>query len=330
MSVISDMCAEIGAVGIDLIDIGSSGALDGKWASIKSLINLVGFDPNAAECERQNQLPSKCRSSIFLPYAVHAHDGVETLYRTRSIYCYSILKPDKAWIDRFAFRQLFDVMGEEPITVRAIDGIEELSQRRPDAIKIDVQGVELPILRRAGRLLDSAFFVETETGLTQQYIGETTFSQLDAFMQSNGFLMFDMNTSHRIARDNPLQQHPNGREQILWAEAVWLKDYVALDRQGKFDASSFDAVKAKKILILCAMQKCRDFGYELAGFFHHKGLVAAQELRALAKPEAWHLPSGVDEDRPEHSLAVRALTKALGLLPYRIRMAIHKASKQPR
>jgi len=44
--------------GINLIDIGSSGSLDAKWAPIKELINLVGFDPNKAECERQNKLPS--------------------------------------------------------------------------------------------------------------------------------------------------------------------------------------------------------------------------------------------------------------------------------
>ncbi|MHB8760496.1 MAG: FkbM family methyltransferase, partial [Thiobacillus sp.] len=244
---------QLKSVGINLIDIGSSGSLDSKWAPIKELINLVGFDPNREECERQNKLPSQYRSSVFLPYAVHGKDGVETLYKTRSIYCYSLLKPNKQWLDRFAFHDLFDVRGEEAIAVRAIDKIEELNGFSPDVIKIDVQGLELPILSKAGRLLESAFYVETETGFTANYVGETTFSQLDAFMQANGFLMFDINTNHRIPRNNQFKERPTGKEQILWAEAVWLKDYVGLERQGKFDALGLDEPKAKKILTLCAL-----------------------------------------------------------------------------
>ncbi len=98
-----------------------------------------------------------------------------------------------------------------------------------------MQGLELPILSKAGHLLESAFYVETESGFTENYVGETTFSQMDGFMQSNGFLMFDINVNHRISRNNRFKEHSTGKERILWAEAVWLKDYVALDRQGKFD-----------------------------------------------------------------------------------------------
>jgi len=337
---IFDYIKQLEKVGIDLIDIGSSGSLDGKWTAIKELINLVGFDPNAEECERQNRLPSQYRSSIFLPYAVHGRDGVETLYKTRSIFCYSLLKPNKPWLDRFSFHDLFDVKGEEPIPVRAIDEIDELKALSPDAIKIDVQGLELPILGKAGRLLDSAFYVETETGFTANYVGETTFSQLDAFMQANGFLMFDINTNHRIPRNNPHRENPTGKEQILWAEAVWLRDYVGLERQGKFDVLGLDATKVKKVLTLCALQQCYDFGFELAELFHAKGLLSKQELDALANVEAWDMRSARDTAELETqdaslpkvqlNLKLRLLADMLGVLPDRVRNAIHRASGLPR
>ncbi|WP_020485681.1 FkbM family methyltransferase [Methylomonas sp. MK1] len=285
---------ELQDYGINLIDIGSSGSLDTKWTPIKDLINLVGFDPNKEECERQNKLPSQYKSSVFLPYAVHGKDGVETLYMTKSIYCYSLLKPNKQWLDRFSFHELFDVQGEEDIQVRAINNIEELKQFLPDVIKIDVQGLELPIFRKAGRLLDSAFYVETETGFTENYVGETTFSQLDVFMQANGFLMFDINVNHRVPRNNQFKDHPTGKEQILWAEAVWLKDYVGLDRQGKFDPHGFTDHKIKKILTLCALAQCYDFGFELAEFFHSKGLFSNLDLGALSSIEAWKLDGSAD------------------------------------
>ena len=323
---------ELHSDGINLIDIGSSGSLDAKWAPIKDLINLVGFDPNKAECERQNELPSQYKSSTFLPYAVHGKDSVETLYMTRSIYCYSLLKPNKQWLDRFSFHDLFDVQGEESIPVRAIDKIEELKQLFPDVIKIDVQGLELPILSKAGHLLESAFYVETETGFTENYVGETTFSQLDGFMQRNGFLMFDINVNHRISRNNRFKEHHTGKEQILWAEAVWLKDYVGLDRQGKFDPKGFTEKKIKKILTLCALQQCYDYGFELAEFFHRKGLLSKQELEVLGTSAAWDVhESGVavapDVTPPAPvNDKIRMLAMMLDLLPARLKRAIHKAS----
>lgn len=320
-------------VGINLIDIGSSGSLDAKWAPIKELINLVGFDPNKEECERQNKLPSQYRSSTFLPYAVHGKDGVETLYKTRSIYCYSLLRPNKEWLDRFAFRELFDVQGEESIPVRAIHKIEELNGFSPDVIKIDVQGLELPILSDAGHLLESAFYVETETGFTENYVGETTFSQLDGFMQANGFLMFDINVNHRISRNNRFKESPTGMEQILWAEAVWLKDYIGLDRQGRFDALKFSEQKVKKVLALCALQQCYDYGLELAEFFHRKGLLSKQELDALGNLDAWdmHGTGGVIlSAEPTISAKYRILAGLLNVLPDRLRNAIHKASGSSR
>jgi FkbM family methyltransferase len=313
--------------GIDLVDIGSSGSLDSRWDPIKEIINLVGFDPNQEDCARQNANPSQYKSSNFLPYALHGIDGVETLYITRSIYCYSLLKPNKPWLDRFAFRELFDLIGEEKIQVKAIDKVTEIADFSPDVIKIDVQGLELPILSKAGHLLDSCFFVETETGFTENYIGETTFSQLDRFMQENDFLMFDINTSHRIARNNRFKDSPSGHEQILWAEATWLRDYVGMDQKGKFDAVGFNTHKARKVLVLCALQQCYDFGYELAGFFHHKGFLSAEEYEDLGEISAWHIhdsPSKSASD-PSVNLQVKVIVRLLNMMPLKARRAISRA-----
>lgn len=326
---IREYIAELHSVGINLIDIGCSGSLDARWDPIKDLINLVGFDPNGEECERQNKLPSKYKSSTFLPYAVHGLDGMETLYKTRSIYCYSLLRPNKPWLDRFSFHDLFDVEGESEILVHAIDNIRELMDFFPDIIKIDVQGLELPILSKAGHLLEHAFYVETETGFTENYMGETTFPLLDTFMQANGFLMFDINVNHRIPRNNIFREFPTGKEQILWAEAVWLKDYIGLDRLGKFDARNFGEQKVKKVLTLCALQGCYDYGYELAEFFRGKGLLSTQELDNLVRVDAWkihemagHAGLGI----APVSTKLRVLAALFDLLPGRVKNAIHRAS----
>jgi FkbM family methyltransferase len=274
-------------VGLNFLDLGSSGSLDLKWNPIRGLINLVGFDPNVEECERQNSLISEYRKSLFLPYAVSTSDGIETLYKTRNIFCYSLLKPNKPWLDRFSFHEYFDVLEEAKIHVKAIDQITELSDFNPDIIKIDVQGLELPILQKSDRFLESAFLVETESGFTENYLNESVFSTLSSFMSVNNYLMFDINVNHRIPRNNSFKDFPTGKEQILWAESVWLKDYIGMFEKGNLDLRIFTEEKIKKILIICSLQKCFDYGFELAEFFSKNGLLPQNDLKNLSHFAAW-------------------------------------------
>ena len=219
--------------GINLIDIGASGQLDKKWKPIESLVNLVAFDPNEEECRRLASVPTKLRSATYLPYAVGGDDEQATLFKTESIYCYTVCEPNTPWLDRFTFGDLFTVKGTERIPVRRFGNIEELADFDADVIKTDSQGLDLQILSNSGTLLDRAFYVETETGFVENCMGETTYSQIDEFMRSQGFLLFDLGAHHRVPRRNRLSNHRSGREQILWCESVWLKDYVWLAKQGK-------------------------------------------------------------------------------------------------
>ena len=111
--------------GINLIDIGASGSLDTKWRPIESMINLVGFDPNYEECERLNRLPHNYSSATYLPYAIAGENGEAILYKTKSIYCYSLLKPNSKWLERFSFSDLFEVLAEEKIRTQRLCEVPE-------------------------------------------------------------------------------------------------------------------------------------------------------------------------------------------------------------
>jgi FkbM family methyltransferase len=301
--------------GIQLIDVGASGSLDRKWRPIQQWINLTGFDPNADECQRLSEQRNRLKSANYLPYALAGEAREATMYKTKSIYCYSLLKPKQEWLRRFAFHDLFEVTGTESIQTHRLRDLVELCDVDVDAIKVDTQGLELPILSTAGPLLDRAFYVETETGFVQQYAEETTFSQIDEFMRNRGFLMFDMNTRHRIARHNIFQRLSTGREQILWCEAVWLRDYASQQNQQHLE--SMTRAKALKVLILCAIQHCLDFGYELAGHFAARGLLNEQELKMLAQPHHWSLRRASWTGN-----ALSAIGTASRLLPRRFRHAV--------
>jgi len=56
-----------------------------------------------------------------------------------------------------------------------LDDIRELQNVEIDAMKLDTQGLELPILSSAEARVDRCILIETETGFCENYRGETTF-----------------------------------------------------------------------------------------------------------------------------------------------------------
>ncbi len=234
------------AADINMIDIGSSGMMDARWRPISKKINLIGFDPNEAECERMNNEPTDLASALYLPYAIGGESGEATLYKTKSIYCYSLLKPNQEWLNRFSYADLFRLTGTEEIKVRTLGSIKEVAETEVDAIKIDTQGLEYPILSQAKKQMDEAFVVETETGFLQHYKGETTYAQIDEFMRDHNFLFFTMK-SYPIERTTSRPLPDGNQAQPLWCEVVWLKDYPKLINQGEI----FTKEKVLKALLFC-------------------------------------------------------------------------------
>ncbi|HEY4797853.1 MAG TPA: FkbM family methyltransferase [Bacteroidia bacterium] len=307
--------------GINLIDIGSSGGLSERWMPCKKYINLIGFDPNAEECKRMSALPSGFRTVKYIPYAISGVSGESVLYKTKSIFCYSLLKPNTQWLERFCYSDLFEVVGSEKIQTRSLNDIEELQEFNPDIIKTDTQGLELPILNASGDFLENAFYVETETGFLENYVGETTYSQIDEFMRAKGFLLFDINM-HRIARKNIFSAIHSNAEQILWCEAVWLKDYVALSRQDENVVKSLSKEKVLKILLICAIQGCIDYGYELAQLFYQFGKLTPEEFDVLKDKENWVVFSKQEIPKMRN----RLLVLLFRLLPTKYRCIIMDAA----
>ncbi len=279
--------SEIGG-GIKLIDIGASGALNEKWKALEPLISLVAFDPNEEECKRLTEEGAgDFAEATYLPYAIAGESGEATLYQTESMFCWSLLEPDHEWLSRFSFSNLFVVNGTEQIHVKTLDSIEELKGADIDAAKLDVQGMEMPILSQSNELLASLFYLETETGFTANYQDETQFYQLSDFLQKKGFLMFDINPNHRVRRKGPFEKNNESLGQPLWCEAVWLKDF-----KNPLNESYIDGLtrpKALRILLLCAVEGFYDYGWEVAGILRERDLISETEFESLSEIENWRL-----------------------------------------
>lgn len=88
---------------------------------------------------------------------------------------------------------------------RKIDGI--------DVLKLDVQGVELPVLRGAGAVLPKVQAVYAEITFVKYYQGQTEFAQLDTILRDHGFRIFSL---------YHLMRGQDGR--LLMCDGLWLNE----------------------------------------------------------------------------------------------------------
>jgi FkbM family methyltransferase len=300
--------------GVDFVDLGCSGQLDSKWKPLFDVLNYVGFDPNKEECHRLASQSSPYRAARYMPYAIDGEVGEAVLYLTQSPYCSSLLKPRHRWLRRFSYHKLFEEIGEAKVDCVTLDHLAETENLSADIIKLDTQGLELPILRSATRLLQDVFCVESETGFVENYVGETVAAQVDEFMRENGFLMFDM-TIHRVGRANRFDRH--SRQQPLWCESLWMRDYLALD-SWDIPVPLPDRLQALKSLYICRALGFPDYGLELARYFHSHGLLSDEELVSLTDSSTW--ATGQSYDRTD--LVAEYLFR---LLPGRWRQRLYRS-----
>ena len=285
---------EIEREGIDFLDIGCSGGLNDRWKALFQLLNYVGFDPNKEECQRLSKLPSPYKNAHFSPYAIAGDVGQAVMHLTEFPPCYSILRPRHQWLRRFSFHNLFNEVGKSTVNCTTLNYLAETEDLRADIIKLDTQGLELPILRSASRILPHTFCVETETGFVENYVGETVAAELDGFMRQNGFLLFDIKI-YRVGRANRFAQR--SRQQPIWCESLWMRDYRASE-SWDITVPLPNRAQAIKALYICKTLGFPDYGFELTQHFHSTGLLSDRELTILSDSRIW-----AGADKVNHRIA---------------------------
>jgi|MDTC01.1.fsa_nt_gb FkbM family methyltransferase len=314
--------------GINIIDIGAIGSLDPTWNNLLSKLNIIGFEPNLEACSELKDLYRNFNKAEFFPFAIGGIDGVSKINITEHEECYSLLKPNKEWLKRFNYGDYFEVLKESEVNTKTLESMSNIQHIDFDAIKIDAQGMELPILNSANNILSSAFYVELETGLQENYHKETTLDQVMPFMRDRDFLLFDLKTQPPEPRKNLFAQHEESFGQPMASEGIWLKDYVALDSKGNFDKEKFSRGKALRVLLLAAKDQHYDFGYELAQLFYSKGIIYQNDFDNLSELKSWFLHDEVNYNKLS-LLAANFVRLFPTQIRYEISQIVHDISKKP-
>ena len=132
----------------------------------------------------------------------------------------------------------------------AIEGVKGAS-----VLKIDVQGLELAVLRGARRLLEQQVVaVKCEAQLTPQYEGASTFAEIDLELRARGFIL------HQIHELWPL----GNERQHVCLDALWLKP-AALESLRSMTRG--DATLERLIGFRRALRALADQGVQRVGLY---------------------------------------------------------------
>jgi hypothetical protein len=162
--------------------------------------------------------------------------------------CFSFLEPDGDVINLFSSIGAesgtgnFAVLEKTEVETSRLDDIPEIIQ--PDYIKIDVQGAELMVLENAIEKLSNVLVLETEVEFIPIYKNQPLFCDIQRFMIDQGFMLHKLvdvagRSLRPIQPTNPFQ----ATSQVLWADAVFVRNYINLAR-----FSDEDLIKSAVIL----------------------------------------------------------------------------------
>lgn len=174
------------------IDVGARGGVQNTWKPFKALMETDAFEPDAAACEREKA--ANRPGENWYPIGLGGQTGKAKLHVLKKPSGSSLYPPNEAVMKQFAPGDMGDLARIIDVDVMSLsDFIDTYKRPLPNLIKLDIQGAELDVLRsmRDEHWRD-LLALQVEVEFIDYYVGQPLFADVDAFVKSKGFLLFDM------------------------------------------------------------------------------------------------------------------------------------------
>ena len=252
---------------IVVIDVGSRGGFEPQWDIYGDSARLIGFEPDAEECENLNAREPGFRRHY--PVALHRDKGMRPFYVTKHNAASSFYKPYSRFLNRLPESVNRTIKEEVMIETTDLDSfLDKESIGAVDFIKLDTEGAEYDILLGAKKALSkSVFGISLEMMFNRQRIGEPLFSEIDLFLREQGFVVYDL-PIFRCAR-TVLSPHmfsdnagPTDKGQVAWTQAIYFRDAFDEIKFGGL-ADKWDLVRILKLASVLELFNFEDCALEL-------------------------------------------------------------------
>jgi FkbM family methyltransferase len=247
-----------------LVDVGARGGLKSNWIPARPHLQLLGFEPDITEFQRLEKRAAAGPGDTYFNTALHSRPGPITLHVARDGGLSSVFRPNREFLDAFPEASRFDTIDVREVEADTLDNV--LSRAGLDVVdfvKADTQGSELHVLEGAARILESSVTgVEVEVEFAPIYSGQPLFADVDRFLRSRGFLLFDLRPCYWKRAAGRDVGGPHG--QIVWADALYLKGLPALRSMLAALDPSYRRSKLLKAITVALLYGYFDYALEVA------------------------------------------------------------------
>lgn len=231
----------LGGERISLGDIGARGELDPPWGLVDpEAIQLVGFEPDEAECRRLESISPK--HWHYIPKAAGSNVGEIEIHFADVPTCSSVYPPNQEFLGQFDSKHVIcrETRRRIKLPCTTLDAVCAEKGIQIDFLKIDTQGFEFEILEGSRRVLETTFGILLETWTSEVHRGQHLTGDVFNFLNASGFELFDVGIAAAWNRLDRAKYRLSAKQQIIGLDLLFFKS------QPKGDSES-DLVKSAAI-----------------------------------------------------------------------------------
>ena len=187
-----------------IADVGSRYGYNPEWEAFGPCMKVICFEPDIEECALLNSMNNL--KAQFIPVALYRTKGQRTFYETKLPDSAGLYRSNMNFFNRLLNRDNAKTINKRVIDVDTLDNaLDQKNIAGLNFLKLDAEGAELDILQGANLTLSDPrlFGVFTEFQFHPEINGSPSFWELDKFLQSQGFRLFNIGTNFQSRRDMP-------------------------------------------------------------------------------------------------------------------------------
>jgi len=263
-----------------VVDVGARKGFEKHWDHYGDQIKLLGFEPNEdsfKECVRRKSN----NQTTYYPYALDRIKSERDFYITAYPSSSGFYRPDLKCISKFGMEEVNKIIDTIKIKTIDLDSFQRDNQISPiDFIKLDTEGSELDILKGGEKsLIAEVLGLSIETEFLKTHIGQPLFSDIDQYLRSIGFQLYDLDLN-RWSR-KVLKSIDNSFGQLHFAQSLYLRDAVTELQNLKAVNRNWNEVRILKMASIMELFNLPDCSIELIQEASKLDLIQRKDINVL-------------------------------------------------